>query len=145
MHVAKLEKTDIPRVIDLSHQLGLCIWSAQSLQHELLRNDSVMLKLCENGELIGFAAGRAIDEDAIELFNIGVERGKQGNGTGQKLFDRFREECAKIGAERILLEVRVSNARAIHFYKKNGFVRLGRRPRFYSDPAEDAFTMELVI
>jgi len=143
MYVTKLEKYDISRVIELSHQLGLCIWSELSLQQELQNKDSIMLKLCKGESIIGFSAGRTVDDRVIELFNIGVEIDRQGNGSGQMLFDEFREECTKIGAEKILLEVRVSNARAIHFYRKNGFVRLGRRPRFYSDPVEDAFTMEL--
>ena len=124
------------------------MWTAASLTHEISRPDSIMLKLCDDdGSFIGFAAGRTIDPDehVVELFNIGVRSEKQGGGSGQMLFDRFAKECAAIGTQRILLEVRVSNARAIQFYKKNGFVKLGLRPRFYSDPPEDGITMQMVL
>ena len=39
------------------------------------------------------------------------------------------------------LEVRVSNAPAIRLYEKLGFRKLGKRPRFYDAPAEDAWIM----
>lgn len=146
MYVTRLERSDIPKIIDLSQELGLCMWTAPSLVHEISRPDSVMLKLCDDqGSFIGFAAGRTVDSDehVVELFNIGVEPEMQGGGSGQLLFDHFLKECAAIGTKRILLEVRVSNARAIRFYEKNLFVKLGLRPGFYSHPSEDGYTMEL--
>lgn len=148
MFVTKLGQNDIPTIIDLSQKLGLCIWTASSLSHELTRRDSIMLKLCDDDStLIGFAAGRTIDSDdrVVELFNIGVETEKQGGGSGQMLLEHFLKACRAIGTGRILLEVRVSNSRAIKFYRKNGFIKLGLRPGFYSDPPEDGFTMELVL
>ena len=46
-----------------------------------------------------------------------------------------------IGVENFTLEVRVSNAPAIHIYEKLGFVSAGVRPRFYEKPVEDAMIM----
>ena len=46
-----------------------------------------------------------------------------------------------MGVEAYTLEVRVSNAAAIHVYEKNGFVNEGIRPRFYEKPVEDAMIM----
>lgn len=148
MYVTRLERNDIQQVIDLSRQLGLCMWTAASLAHETSRPHSIMLKLCEDdGTFIGFAAGRTVDpeEHVVELFNIGVEAARQGGGSGQMLLDSFLKACSEIGTKRVLLEVRVSNGRAIHFYIKNGFAKLGLRPDFYSDPPEDGFTMELSL
>lgn len=148
MYVTKLRQSDVPKIIDLSRELGLCMWTATSLIHELTRPDSIMLKLCDDDtSLIGFAAGRTVDSEVcvVELFNIGVEKEKQGGGSGQLLLEHFLEACESIGTSRILLEVRVSNTRAIRFYKRNGFIKLGLRPGFYSDPPEDGFTMELIL
>jgi len=148
MYVTRLDRSDIPKIIDLSQDLGLCMWTASSLAHEISRPDSIMLRLCDdNGTFVGFAAGRTInpEDGVVELFNIGVQFEKQGGGSGQILLDRFVNECVAIGSKRILLEVRVSNARAIQFYIKNGFVKLGLRPGFYSNPTEDGFTMQLVL
>ena len=44
-------------------------------------------------------------------------------------------------AERVLLEVRVSNAPAMRLYLKRGYVGCGVRPRYYAD-GEDALIMQ---
>ena len=46
-----------------------------------------------------------------------------------------------IGAQRITLEVRVSNAVAQNLYRKYGFTVVGTRRRYYSDNNEDAYIM----
>jgi len=147
MRVTDLRPEDIEKVIDLSRSLNLCLWSKASLILELEKSDSIMLKLADGNRVAGFAAGRTVDQATgmIELFNIGVEKELHGKGGGQLLLDKFLEQGRLLGAKRILLEVRVSNTRAIRFYEKNGFIRLGRRPRFYSNPTEDGFTMRLEL
>ncbi|MFN6963409.1 MAG: ribosomal protein S18-alanine N-acetyltransferase [Pyrinomonadaceae bacterium] len=138
---------DVDRVIEISRSLNLCLWSPMSILLEIEKRDSVMLTLSDNGVVKGFAAGRMVDphSHSMELFNIGVLPAVQGTGLAQALLDEFVRRSLCCGARKILLEVRVSNARAIRFYEKNGFVTLGRRPRFYSDPDEDGFTMQLVL
>ena len=44
------------------------------------------------------------------------------------------------GAVYVSLEVRVSNASAIHLYEINGFKNMGVRKRYYPD-GEDAYSM----
>ena len=41
----------------------------------------------------------------------------------------------------ITLEVRKSNLPAIKLYEKAGFENMGIRPRFYTEPEEDAVIM----
>ena len=48
-------------------------------------------------------------------------------------------EARRIAA--FTLEVRVSNAAAIHMYEKFGFLSEGIRPGFYERPREDAVIM----
>ena len=52
------------------------------------------------------------------------------------------------GAQRVFLEVRPSNPRAIALYERSGFNEIGRRPRYY--PAadhgrEDAIVMAMEL
>ena len=46
-----------------------------------------------------------------------------------------------LGAPRATLEVRASNAPAIALYEGGGFVTIGRRPRYYTHPIEDALIL----
>jgi ribosomal protein S18 acetylase RimI-like enzyme len=43
----------------------------------------------------------------------------------------------------IALEVRAGSVGAIAFYQGLGFVRVGRRARYYNDPEDDALMMRL--
>jgi ribosomal protein S18 acetylase RimI-like enzyme len=61
---------------------------------------------------------------------------------GYRLLQRCLEVSEHFGTPRILLEVRLSNQRAIRFYQKNGFSIASRRKNYYRNPPEDAWVME---
>ena len=56
-----------------------------------------------------------------------------------------REAVTARGATECFLEVRVSNGAAQSLYRQRGFAVVGRRPRYYSLPTEDALVMRLRI
>ena len=60
-----------------------------------------------------------------------------GHGKGLGLYYTERFHILRSNT----LEVRVSNAAAIHVYEKAGFVSEGIRPRFYEKPTEDAMIL----
>jgi ribosomal protein S18 acetylase RimI-like enzyme len=51
--------------------------------------------------------------------------------------------CRALGTAEVLLEVRGSNAGALALYGQLGFEAVGRRPRYYRDPEDDAVAMLL--
>jgi ribosomal-protein-alanine N-acetyltransferase len=53
--------------------------------------------------------------------------------------------CRAQGAEAVELEVRASSAGAIALYAGLGFVGVGRRPKYYSGPEDDAVLMRLEL
>lgn len=94
-----------------------------------------------SGKVIGFA-GIMLVADEAELLNIAVTGTFRGRGIGQKLLTKMLSEASRRGVQRMLLEVRKSNEPAINLYHKNGFVELGERKNYYSNPEEDAVIME---
>lgn len=76
------------------------------------------------------------DEWEIENVVVAAQVRRQGLATQllRGLIDLARTE----GARAMFLEVRESNAAARNLYKNSGFHETGRRPRYYSDPVEDA-------
>jgi ribosomal-protein-alanine N-acetyltransferase len=56
-----------------------------------------------------------------------------------ELVERLKAE----GLYGLNLEVRASNGRAIGFYRAFGFQQTGLRPRYYSNPEEDAVLFRL--
>ena len=148
--ISRLQFVDVPEVLNISVECGLCLWSAEAYKAELIREDSIMIKIAEHdGPPLGFAVGRIFDfgngEFTVELTNIGIRQSYRRQGFGDLLLKSFLNRCVVVGAKYVILEVRVSNKPAIAFYRKFGFVQTGRRRGFYSDPLEDALTMRLKL
>lgn len=102
--------------------------------------------------VIGCVIGQVVVDDA-ELHDIQVMPSFQGGGTGLSLLNAFVVKCQSLGAVRVILEVRESNAKAIAFYCKHGFAQIGQRKGYYpaqksrshhkKQEAEDAFILAL--
>jgi len=63
----------------------------------------------------------------LELKRIYLLSRYQGGGAGQALLAAVIEEARRREASRLLLGVYAGNDRAIAFYRRNGFVRIGER------------------
>ena len=96
----------------------------------------------EGSELKGFLVARSIDCE-WEIENVAVAESAQRRGLGASLLSEFLEFTRREGANSVFLEVRESNQAARAFYEKWRFVVSGRRPRYYSDPPEDAVLYRL--
>jgi len=148
--VSNLTVRDIPDVLSISVECGLCLWSSDAYRSELVRDDTIMLKLTNQAEVtVGFAVGRIFNfsgnEFVVELTNIGIRQAYRNQGFGSLLLKSFLERCSVFDISSVILEVRVSNVNAINFYKKFGFIASGHRRGFYANPLEDALTMNLVL
>jgi len=72
----------------------------------------------------------------------------QGEGVGHLLLELATQLAREHGMQVMLLEVRVSNLRALQLYQRYGFVEIGRRKNYYPvDPftREDAIVMHLPL
>ena len=93
-------------------------------------------------------AGYVIAQDAAdegEILNLAVAAARHRRGIGRALVERVLAVLAERGAERIFLEVRESNAAARALYAGFGFKEVGRRPRYYRRPVEDAIVLRAAI
>lgn len=91
-------------------------------------------------EIVGYI-GMYVSFGEGEITNVAVRESARGKGTGEALVEAMQQLAAEKEINRIVLEVRVSNAPAIHVYEKMGFVKLGIRRNFYEFPREDADIM----
>ena len=97
----------------------------------------------EGGQVCGYGCLIVLFEDA-ELANIAVAPIHRGKGAGKALMESMHEKAKALGAERMLLEVRVSNTNAIGLYEKYGYQRYGIRENYYPD-GEDAYLMQKTL
>src|SRR3954470_4881482 len=85
--VSDLLAIDIPDVLQISEECGLCMWSFDAYAAEIERDDSIMIKLSDdNRKAIGFAVGRVfsvgIRKFTVELTNIGLRKDFRNRGYG---------------------------------------------------------------
>lgn len=144
-------------------------WSHALLTEELNRCDRLYLGAFEDDSLVGYVGARlGIDTDVM---TVGVYEQVRGRGIGRELMlqllERLREmritpdyqfafqplnQSSEVGiirplrrVERVLLEVRASNAAAINLYKTFGFRAIATIPDYYRHPLEDALVMEMPL
>jgi ribosomal-protein-alanine N-acetyltransferase len=97
-------------------------------------------------EVIGYAVLSVAASEA-HLLNVCVARNHEGDGHGTRLVRRMTDLARWHRAERMFLEVRPSNTRAIALYDHIGFNEIGRRPNYYPSRRgrEDAIVMAIEL
>jgi [ribosomal protein S18]-alanine N-acetyltransferase len=94
----------------------------------------------DGSELAGFIVARQVLE-VCEIESIAVAEGARRQGVGTVLLQETLRWAAAGGTERVQLEVRAGNSKAISFYERAGLFKEGLRRGYYSDPEEDAVLM----
>lgn len=135
-----LEERDIVAVSRIEEESFSMPWSSEDFAELLKRSYCVYLVAELDGEVVGSAGMTDICEEG-NIDNVVVSQKYRGQGIAQKMLTRLIEAGEERGIKAFTLEVRVSNAAAIHVYEKAGFVSEGIRPGFYEKPREDAVIM----
>ena len=99
---------------------------------ELRDPDTITLIAESGGGIAGFAQVRRTaapecvsGEDLLELRRFYVDRPFHGRGLAGQLMDLSEHEARALGGKRIWLSVFQHNERAIAFYTRRGFARVG--------------------
>ena len=150
MLIREMTFADIPQVVEIETQCFSLPWSEKSFQDSLERADTLFL-VCEEqkdtdvtaeykSEITGYI-GVYISFDEANITNVAVSSKQRKKGYGEALVSIAKERAKNRQAEKMFLEVRVSNTPAISLYQKMGFQNLGVRKNFYDNPKEDAYIM----
>ena len=126
-------------------------WTRKMLEAELTNNQFAHFLVARQQEdsaikaeptIIGYHCFWIVFEE-LRLMNLAVRESVRRRGIGEALV----AEALRLGAEhtatRAVLEVRASNNPARSLYTRLGFVQIGCRPRYYTNPIEDALLMEM--
>ena len=119
-------------------------WSEQALHEELTLPAAVFLTALAGGEIAGYM-GLQMAGGVGYVCNVAVSSHFRRRGVASALIRAQIDRAKKSGLSEITLEVRSSNAAARALYETFGFVRLGTRPNFYSNPQEDAEIYSLYL
>lgn len=124
-----IQYDDMAAIVSVENAAHITPWSEATLR-ECLRAGYQ----CELIELANQCRGFSISRlgpDDTELLNVCVHPEAQGRGFGRMLLGAVVTRARSNKSERVLLDVRESNAVAQALYAKSGFEILGQRPGYY--------------
>ncbi len=139
--IRKMRYEDLDEVTEIEKELFTNPWSRESFMTQLLKSDICKLFVYDEDGVIKGVCGFWQIYERADIITIGVREKYQHQGIGKALMDGMIEEAKALNCEVMSLEVRVSNAVAIHMYESYGFIKIRVRERYYSDNHEDAYEM----
>lgn len=140
-----MRRTDVAAVAELERATFSMPWSAATFRGLLRRKDvAALVAFDETGGLAGYAVAWGV-YDQGELANLCVVPEWFGTGLADRLLTEVVAQLAVREVRQIFLEVRAGNLRAQRFYERHGFREVGRRPRYYVEPDEDALVLYRAI
>ncbi len=138
VRIVPMQEAHITALAEIEKMCFAAPWSAEALREELDNPPAVFLTaLSAEGTPVGYAGMHAVAGEGF-FTNVAVHPAFRQQGVADALIEALIIFGKERSFYRLALEVRVSNAPAIHLYEKHGFVKDGIRPRFYSAPTEDA-------
>ncbi len=138
----EMTAADIRAVLPMEHELfAEQAWTADMLEEELADTDTRHYVVAiDDEEIIGYA-GLAAYRFEAHVLTVGTRGDRQGQGVGRQLLRALLAEADRRKTERVILEVRSDNDRAIALYESERFVAVGVRKRYYQPGDHDAVVM----
>lgn len=116
-------------------------WSRSAFQSELMENNFAVYQVLDfHGRIVSYG-GMWMILDEAHVTNVAVHPDFRGCHLGERMMEGLMQKAKTLGALRMTLEVRRTNVVAQNLYQKLGFIQLGVRRGYYTEPREDAFIM----
>ena len=137
--IKKADITDAKYIAEIEKQCFSTPWSQKDII-DSLNSGALFLKAETQGEISGYCGLLNASGEGY-IINVGVSNKFRRQKIASKLIEELIKKGREMKLDFISLEVRESNIAAQNLYKKFGFQYVGKRPRFYSNPIEDAFLL----
>lgn len=138
--IRKMLFADLPQVCEIETQAFSVPWSKRAFEDSLKLPHAIFFVAYLKEQILGYCGLYQVFNEG-DITNIAVLPDYRGMGIAGKLLETVFVCSAERGIETFTLEVRESNAPAIHLYKKYGFEQVGLRKNFYEKPREHAVIM----
>lgn len=137
-----MRDADVAYVAALEAQIHAAPWTAGNFRDALAAGYSAQVGERE-GRIVAYGV-LMLGPGEAQLLNLSVVPDMRRQGLGRELLARFLADAARLHAELVFLEVRVSNAAAIALYGRSGFEPVARRAAYYP-PAPDGTREDALV
>ena len=141
MEIIRMNESHVPSVAAIEKEcFGRDAWSEKSVSGELTNALALWLVAVEGECVAGYVGSQTVCNET-DMMNVAVTADFRRRGIGEQLVAALVEELKAMDSHCLTLEVRASNTPAQAMYEKLGFAEIGRRPRYYQNPKEDALIL----
>lgn len=140
MRIEEMKESYLLQVAEIENKCFSHPWSLKSLESELKNNGSHFYVSVEDDKVLGYIGMNVVVDEGY-IFNVAVDENARKKGIGTALINTLVTFAKKNSLAFLTLEVRQSNENAIRLYSNAGFVKVGERKNYYSEPAENAILM----
>ncbi len=140
MIIEPMEACHVPQIAQLEKRCFTDPWSEKSIASELENPLALWLVAVDGEKLIGYVGSQTVLGET-DMMNLAVAPEARRQGTGRALVLALVDALTEKGSHSLMLEVRVSNTPARTLYESLGFSQVGRRPKYYVNPKEDALIL----
>lgn len=140
MMIEPMNASHVSQIAQLEKRCFTDPWSEKSIASELENPLSLWLVAVDGGQLIGYVGSQTVLGET-DMLNLAVAPEARRQGTGRALVLALVDALTEKGSHSLMLEVRVSNTPARTLYESLGFSQVGRRPKYYVNPKEDALIL----
>ena len=140
MMIEPMNASHVSQIAQLEKRCFTDPWSEKSIASELENPLALWLVAVDGGQLIGYVGSQTVLGET-DMMNLAVAPEARRQGTGRALVLALVDALTEKGSHSLMLEVRVSNTPARTLYESLGFSQVGRRPKYYVNPKEDALIL----
>ena len=129
IEINKMLETDLSSVVSIERNSYDYPWN-ENIFRDCLLSGYTCVVAKKSDLIVGYAIlSSALDE--AHILNFCIDKGYRNLGFGHQLLDFLINQSKVNGIEKIFLEVRPSNIKAIALYIKKGFEKIAKRPSYY--------------
>lgn len=136
--IKKLEKNDINKILQIEKSQNVTILKETVILDDMSNsNNTLYFGAIYNDIIVGYIAITYVI-DTIDILSIVTMKKYEHIGIATLLLEYIFNFAKKNNVNKIFLEVRTSNTKAINLYEKNNFKLISKRKNYYTDTKEDA-------
>ena len=126
INIKQVKKGDLLKLIEIEKDILDYPASIKDFEN-YFKEDTIKIWKISNKKIIGFVIFYHV-RDEIEIIQIGIMKACQRKNYGSLIVNKIKKLK---NIRKIFLEVSMENTKAINFYLKNGFKKIGIRKAYY--------------
>lgn len=144
--IRELADRDLDQVVRIEEENFSTPWTRADYANCIIKKEYLALVAtgADDQQILGYMAVM-ISLDAADVCNVSVDKNYEGRGIGSRLLEAMLRALKEKGVTSVFLEVRETNAGAIHLYEKFGFQQISIRKNYYQKPVENALIMKYLM